>query len=125
MNKMISLVLVSVALVGCMHQPVVYSHKDNTDWLTIESRGDNIADYADLKSRGEDMCASRGFKHGINVVSANPGGSLRSNNFGSFTLAYTCKDESPGVVDTAKAWLNKAQEKIQEVQKDLQSEKDK
>ncbi len=116
MNKVFTFAIMSVALVGCMTQPVVYSHKDNTDWLTIESRGDNIADYNDLKLRGEEMCSTRGFKHGINVVAANPGSSLRGNNFGSFTLAYTCKDESVNVVDTAKSWLNKAQEKIQEFQ---------
>lgn len=97
MKKM--LILVSVLMVGCVSQPIVYSHTPNSDFLTKESRGNNLSDYADLRAKAEDMCRSEGYTQGIEVLDARPGVSTRPEGIGSYTLAYKCKDK--GFVDKA------------------------
>lgn len=124
MNKMMMCVL-AVAMVGCHSQTVLYSHKDGTDWLTMESRGDNLADHAKLTKHGEEMCATRGKKLGVDVIYSAPGGSMNGNAFSSYTIAYKCKEPESHVVaeakETAKEWYGKAEKKFNEIREKLQA----
>lgn len=125
MNKVVAFALMSVTLIGCHSQTVLYSYKDGTDWLTMGSRGDNLADHATLTKHGEEMCATRGKKLGIDVIYSAPGGSMNGNSFSSYTIAYKCKEPESHVVQDAKAtateWFNKAQEKFNELRDKLQA----
>ena len=121
MNKAFTVAIIVLSLTGCMSsQPVIYAHKDGTDWLTKESRGNNLDDYASLKKQGEQMCADRGKKLGVDIFYSGPGGSMNGNNFSSYTIGYKCKEDESKVAETAKEWFNKAAEKLKEASEKAQ-----
>lgn len=116
-KKSFTAMLLFLMTTGCS-QSIMYSHKDGTDWLTKESRGNNLEDYATLKKYGENMCADQGKKLGVEVIYSAPGGSMNGNNFASYTVAYKCKEEekTTKVVESAKEWFNKAADKLRELE---------
>ena len=84
-------------MVGCVQQNVIYAHTDKADYLTKESRGDNISDFNDLQGKAETLCSNQGHKEGIVVIGSWPGQPVNQNGIASYTLAYQCKD--PSVTD--------------------------
>jgi len=139
MNKMITCVFAIVLLAGCAHtSPVVYAHKDGTDWITVESNGDNMSDFNSLKKQAETMCVERGEKNGINIVDAGPGPSPTGRPYSSYTLAFKCKSDShvaetfdkakeaagraiTSVGEAVTSYVKDAREKVKEASKDKEN----
>jgi hypothetical protein len=108
----LSLVAVAVLMVGCVKQNTIYSHTDKGDFLTKDSRGDNLADYSDLRAKADDMCRSEGFKNGINVLDARPGNPIREGGISSYTLTYQCKSQEPGITETLTSAYDKVKKQF-------------
>lgn len=113
MKTMMKLGLIAaVLMVGCVHQPIIYSHTDKGDILVTESRGDNLEDYGTLRAHAEEMCNKEGFKSGITILNSGPGGPSRDSSFGTYGITYRCNGRDPGMVDRIVTAYGEVKEEV-------------
>lgn len=110
--SLITVISAAILMVGCVHQNVIYSHTDKGDFLTKESRGDNLGDYAELRTKADDMCRSEGFKNGVTILDARPGNPIRDGGIASYTLIYQCKSQEPGITETMTSAYDKVKKQF-------------
>ena len=95
MYKSIARLIITLGLMMGCHSPLVaYSYHNNLNWLTVESQGDDLTDYNEVKKRGEIICFQNGFKNGINIAYAHPTDSMSGASVAAYTIAYNCKTNS-------------------------------
>jgi hypothetical protein len=106
----LSLISLTTALltlsIGC-GQTIIYSHTKDYDVFTVDSRGDNLADYSLLHQKAEDMCQKEGHKDGIEVLDSRPGANPESH-MSTYSFAWKCKE--PSLSDKATELAKKVEE---------------
>lgn len=87
------LFFLTLLIVSCRQNNIAFVHGEKTNFLTIESNGNNLDDYVHIKKTAEGMCSSEGMTHGIDVIDARPY-MLREKDEPpslSYTMQFTCK----------------------------------
>lgn len=107
MNKIIAAIM-SLSVIGCVSRPVMYSHTEKYDLLTVSSYGDNLSDYGMLRDKAQELCMKEGFKKGITVLDAHPSASAKDSDVGSYSMAYKCNE--PSLTDQAVSAFKKIEE---------------